>query len=366
MSRSGVFCPQCGTSLEPDEGWAASAPGSAREARLCADCFRERLELVEAPEELEIRLCTKCGAFARDGDWVDATEDLTDVAIEAVGNELRVHRAAEEVRWGVEPVQRGPNELELHVSVTGHVDGVAISEEHPVVVRISRETCSRCGRIAGDYYAGTVQVRAADREPTPTETDRAVELAHEVTDDTADRNAFVSEVFDRPEGVDVRVSRNKLAERIARRIVGELGGSIASSETLVTEDEEGEEVYRVAFAVRLPKFRPGDVIALADGRAVLVEGDVRGRALAGGDPVVIEGEVADGAERVALLSDVTETTLVTVEDEHAIQVLDPDTAAAVTIPRPGDLALDGDTVPVLKTRLGLHAIPSSVIEEVGT
>lgn len=366
MSGSGRFCPRCGTPVG-DGGLPPPDRRGDAEARLCPDCYVDAIDLVAVPDAIEVKICTQCGSVREDGEWQDLDGgDYTDVAIDAVADRIGIHREAEDVSWTVEPHQRGPNELEMVLLVTARVNGIPVEEETAVAVHIARETCSRCGRIAGDYYAGTVQVRASDRVPTDAETDRAVGLAHDVTDGTDDRNAFVSEVVERPEGVDVRVSRNNLAQRIARRIVDELGGTVGSSETLITEDEEGEEVYRVAFAVRLPKFQPGDVIALEDGRVVLVEGDIRGRALAGGEPVAIEGGAADDAERVGRLSDVTDTTLVTVEDEHAIQVLDPDTAAAETIPRPADLPLDGDTVPVLKTRHGLHAIPPSVIDEVGT
>jgi len=48
---------------------------------------------------------------------------------------------------------------------------------------------------------------------------------------------------------------------------------------------------------------------------------------------------------------------VTVEDEAAVQVLDPETYEAKTIARPDYLEPDADTVRVIKSRAGLHVLP---------
>lgn len=369
MSGSGHFCPRCGEPIDPDGGIAPPDARGSSQASLCADCYLDAVELVSVPEEVIVNVCSSCGAVRRGETWEDVgAKDYTDIAIDAVTERLQVHRDARDIQWTVEPEHRGPNEIDMLCTVQAKVQGVPVRTEETVSVRISRGTCSRCGRMAGDYYAGTIQVRAAGREPTETETERAVEIAHDIVGETDDRNAFVSEVIDRPEGVDIRVSTNQMGAAIASQVTTELGGSYESSETLVTEDEEGEGVYRVAFAVRLPRFTPGEIIEPDDGAGpVLVvhqAGDVRGRRLASGEEVRLPAEEVEDARRLGTTEDATETTIVTVEDDRAVQVLDPETAAAVTIPRPHDLPSEADTVHVFKSRSGLHAIPEAAFEEV--
>ena len=75
-----------------------------------------------------------------------------------------------------------------------------------------------------------------------------------------DRDAFVTEVSRAPAGVDVKLSTTKLGKTVATRIRQEFGGEVSDSETLVTEDEDGNEVYRVTYAVRLPPYPAGTVI----------------------------------------------------------------------------------------------------------
>jgi len=372
-SGSGEFCPRCGDAIERPPGVDLSGGrggdgGPADpDAVLCDECYFEEFDLVDAPERIEVRVCSQCGALHRGNRWVDVgARDYTDVAVEETADRLGVHVDASEVDWGVEPEQVDENTIRMHCLFTGVVRGTPVSEEVTVPVYVARETCDRCGRIAGDYYASIVQVRAADRTPTSEEADRAVEIAEDYVAEreaTGDREAFITETTRTDDGVDLKLSTNKLGKGVAQHVVRELGGTVAEAPTLVTEDAEGEEVYRVTFTVRLPPFTPGDVIDLEDGDGpVLVtsaRGTLKGRRLATGDRYEADFEdgVAPDARKVGERADAERTTLVAVEDDHAVQVLDPETYESTTVPRPDYLDPDAGEVPVLKHRRGLHVLP---------
>jgi len=363
---SGEFCPRCGDPVAPR---AEPLPGGPRErdAVLCDACYLEEFDLVDAPDRIGIRVCGSCGAVHRGSRWVDVgARDYTDVAVEAVSDALGVHLKAEDVEWGVEPEQVDATTIRMHCRFSGIVRGTPVGETVVVPVKISRGTCDRCGRIAGGYYAAVVQVRAAGREPTPEEERRAVEIAESHVaerESEGDREAFVTEVSETPDGTDIKLSTTGLGEAVSTRVVRELGGTVESYPTLVTEDEDGEEVYRVTYAVRLPEFTPGDVIDPEDGEGpVLVRsarGNLKGVRLATGDDYEAAfGEgIAPDARRLAAHGDATETTVVAVEDERAVQVLDPETHESKTVPRPDYLDPDAETVPVVKSRAGLHVLP---------
>lgn len=368
MARSGEFCPRCGTAIESYERPDApeqAAPGPG----LCRSCYLEEFDLVDAPDRVEITVCARCGAVKRPNRWEDVgAADYTDVAVDAVTEALAVHVDAEDVSWEVAPEQVDETTIRMHCTFTGSVAGEAVTESVTVPVKIGRGTCTRCGRIAGGSYASVVQVRATDRTPTADETDRAAEIAHDVVADmeaTGDRDAFVTEVTEVPDGLDLKVSTTKIGLKVARRIVDDLGGSYSDSETLVTEDADGNEVYRVTYAVWLPAYSPGEVIDPEDGSGPVlvrsVRGNLKGVRLATG--ASYEASFEDGsapeARRLGTRDDAQETTLVAVEDDHAVQVLDPETYAATTIPRPSFLDADAETVSVLKSRAGLYVLPDS-------
>ncbi len=371
MSRSGTFCPRCGRDLAETPG---RRPGEERDPDrvLCDACYFEGFDLVDAPDRVEVRVCARCGAVHRGNRWVDVgARDYTDVAIDAVTEALGVHVDADSVSWRVDPEQVDETTIRMHAEFSGVVRGTPVTEEATVPVKIGRETCTRCGKIAGGSFASVVQVRAEERTPTDDEQRRAHEIAESYIADreeAGDRNAYIADVIERDEGLDLKISTTQMGEGIAKRIVARLGGGYTDNETLVSEDEDGNELYRVTYAVRLPRYRPGEVIDPEDGDGPVlvrsVRGNLKGVRLASGDRY--EARFEDGsapeARRLGERDDARETTVVAVEDAHAVQVLDPETYRAETIPRPDYLDPDADEVPVLKSRAGLHVVPGPEYE----
>jgi len=366
---SGEFCPRCG---DPVPERTDPLPGEPRErdAVLCDDCYFEDFDLVDAPDRIEVRVCSQCGAVYEGNRWVDVgAKDYTDVAIEQVTEALGVHVNAEDIRWGVEPEQIDENTIRMHCTFGGVVRDTYREEQVTVPVMISRQTCDRCGRIAGGYYSSIVQVRADERTPTKEEEQRAVEIAEAYIakrEETGDREAFITEIKETDDGTNIKISTNQMGAGVAKRIVRELGGHVKEYPTLVTEDSDGNEVYRVTYAVRLPRFTPGDVVALEDDDGPVlvksVRGNLKGVRLTSGDTYEAtfeEGETPD-ARKIGTAADAEETTVVTVEDERAIQVLDPETYESKTIARPSYVDSDAEMVSVLKSREGLHILPSEV------
>ncbi|WP_049928806.1 60S ribosomal export protein NMD3 [Halopiger goleimassiliensis] len=377
MSESRAFCPRCGDPV-PDRsagdgdpaasGHAADPLRPGAEVELCDACYFEDFDFVDAPDRIQVRVCAQCGAVHRGNRWVDVgAQDYTDVAIEEVSEALGVHVDVADVAWQVEPEQVDENTIRMHCYFTGVVRGTPVEEQVTVPVKIARQTCTRCGRIAGDYYASIVQIRADGRTPTTEEMDRAKEIANQVVADmeaTGDRNAFVTEMGEVDDGLNIKVSTNKIGKKIANKMIQEFGGTVNDAETLVTEDEDGNEVYRVTFAVRLPPYTPGDVIDLRndDGGPVLVRsahGNLKGTRVTTGERYEASHEEGNSpdARKLGELEDGVETTVVAVEDENAVQVLDPETYQAKTVARPDYFDPEAETVPVLKSRAGLHVLP---------
>ncbi|WP_254532261.1 60S ribosomal export protein NMD3 [Natrinema gelatinilyticum] len=385
MSESRAFCPRCGDPVpehsrsdanggsggavsEGDTGAANDPLRPDAEVELCDACYFDDFDFVDAPDRIDVRVCSQCGAVYRGNRWVDVgAEDYTDIAIEEVSEALGVHVDVSDVAWQIEPEQVDQNTIRMHCYFTGVVRGTPVDEQVTVPVKISRQTCTRCGRIAGDYYASIVQIRAEDRTPTTEETERAEEIANRIVAEmeaTGDRNAFVTETNETSDGLNIKVSTNKIGKKIANKMIEEFGGTVTDAETLVTEDEDGNEVYRVTFAVRLPPYTPGEVIDLVDDEdgPVIVRsarGNLKGvRATTGEryEASYEEGNSPD-AHRLGSLEDAVKTTVVTVEDDNAVQILDPETFQAKTVARPAYFDPDAETVPVLKSRAGVHILP---------
>jgi nonsense-mediated mRNA decay protein 3 len=336
------------------------------EGVVCDTCYIEALDLVAIDETLTVTQCGGCHAVLRDDEWErPEADDHVALAVDAIADALGVHVEAEEVAWSVdpEPVDRNTVSVDCHVS--GRIGAYPVEEQFTVRVTIAEGTCQRCGRIAADDYASVVQVRAAERDTTGQEREQAKEHARTYVagrDADGDRDAYVTEVTETDGGVDIKCSTPKLGRAIADRIVESEGGTVSEARRLITEDGDGNRVYRMAYAVRLPQFRPGDIVDPGDeGGPVLVESvgeRLRGRRLTTGEEYDTAADAPD-ATKLGTVDDAVETTLVTVEDDHAIQVLDPESYAATTIDHPAGLDTDGDTVRVFRTREGLFPIPDA-------
>ena len=384
MADSRAFCPRCGDPIadrsrsDATESTETSDASDGQEmpelptgeTDLCRACYFDDFEFVDAPQQVDVRVCARCGAVHRGQRWVDVgADDYTDVAIEEVSDALGVHVDAEDVAWQVEPEQVDENTIRMHCYFTGVVRGEPVEEQVTVPVRVARQTCTRCGRIAGDYYSSIVQIRAEGRTPVAEEVDRAKEIANDIVAEmeaTGDRNAFITEMSETPDGLNMKVSTNKIGKKISNKMVEEFGGTVNDAETLVTEDEDGNEVYRVTFAVRLPPYRPGDIIELEnnedDDGPVLVRsarGNLKGTRVTTGEHYEADYDEGNSpnARKLGELEDGVETTVVTIEDENAVQVLDPETYQAKTVARPDYFDPDAEAVPVLKSRAGLHVLP---------
>jgi nonsense-mediated mRNA decay protein 3 len=366
---SGAFCPRCGESVSASSD--DRTVSDSRTESLCDACYFEQFELVDAPSTLELAVCSHCGAVKDETQWRDVgAADYTDVAIEAVTESLGVHLAATDVEWGVEPEQIDQNTIRMHCVFSGQVRGSYRREEVTVPVRISRQSCRRCGRIAGGYYASIVQLRGDGREPSKEETERAIDIAETYVADreaTGDRDAFITEITETSDGTDIKISTNQLGSGVAKRIIRELGGTVEEYPTLVTEDGDGNEVYRVTYAVRLPKYAPGEIIEPeTESAPVLVRsvaGNLKGVRLDTGESYEAAAEAgsAPQADRVGTVEQATETTVVNFEDTYAMQVLDPETYASVTVARPTFVDSAAETVSVIRSHSGLYVLPEASI-----
>lgn len=350
VTTSSQFCPRCGRE-------------TTREG-LCEACFAETSVVFTVPDVVEAVVCAKCPSYRVGELWVSTKlKTYEELAKKAAHRNIRLQLAlAKGVRDPVVKIASdfiNPNILKARVTAEGTIEGRPVHTGADVEVRIRKETCDVCSRIAGGYYEAIIQVRADGRLPSKKELARCLKIADDVmarAEKAGDRLAFVSDVMELPEGTDVYVGSTASARQIARAVVNEMGGTIIESPKLVGE-REGKGLYRVTFAVRLPGIVPGDIVRMHGG-LVLVEKTGRriaGTDLASGFSTSVEaGELPERASRA---SEAVPTVLVS-EDADTVQILDPESYVPLTIRRPAFLRQKpGDDVLVIKTRDGVFLLP---------
>jgi nonsense-mediated mRNA decay protein 3 len=329
MSR--LFCPNCGRNV-----------GKTYDG-LCSDCFIDKLELIHYPKVLNAKRCPNCGYYFIKGKWT------RDVVLEAI-SEVKMNEEAKDDEMIIKD-EIGEDEISLHITAIATVRGIRVEKEADMEIMLKSASCERCSRIASGYYESIVQVRADGRALIEEELKKCEEIAYKESDMGGDRMAFVK-VKEIKAGMDIYVGRKSLGRKIAKSIIGELGGKYSESAKIFGR-KDGRNVYRTTLVVRLPRFTRGDVIIMGEDVIIVEQSEKRlGLNLERGTKVVY-----DDAELLCNVRDARETVLVAVDDAEA-QVLDPDDYRLISLKKPSFLNQDGGTeVLVIKTRKGLFFVP---------
>jgi nonsense-mediated mRNA decay protein 3 len=334
---------------------------------VCRNCFFENFKLIELPLVLHVRICSRCGAYFQKSKW-DDIGNIEDVILKAVEDALFIHSEAQEVEIYLEPREITPYIYMVRAEVDAIVREEPVHAEAETEVRIQRTACDICSRESGGYFEAIIQIRAAGRLPGEEEKRRSVAIAREAMESMrkkGDRLAFISDILEQKEGVDLYMGSMNASKQVCRLITSELGGSFTESPTLVGM-KDGKNLYRITFAVRLPEFRPGDVIRFR-GRIIQIKSSgkkVNGISLEDGSKFLSTPEELKNAEKIANMADAVLTVLVSIE-ENAILVLDPETYETVAIKKPMSFSAEaGSEIPVLKTPYGIFALAHSEIPKV--
>jgi nonsense-mediated mRNA decay protein 3 len=350
VTTSSLFCPRCGKETS-QEG-------------LCEACFQEKYVVFDLPQVVEVTICSQCPSYKVGELWVvTKLKTYEELAKKAADRNLRlalnINKDVSQPKIHITSEFFNPNILRAEVAVSGTIEGRSVNTEAEAEVRIHKESCDICSRIAGGYYEAIIQIRAQGRLPSKKELNRALKIADDVlakAEKAGDRLAFVSDVMELPEGTDIYVGSTASGRQIARAIADDTGGTIIESPKLVGA-KDGKGLYRVTFAVRFPGIVPGDIVRM-HGSLVLVEKvgrRIAGTDLATGFSTSIPAE--EEPEKVANAAQAMMTVLVS-EDGNSVQILDPETYVPLTLKKPAFLTQEpGGDVQVIKTKDGVFLLP---------
>lgn len=202
---------------------------------VCRNCFFETFKLIELPHVLHARICSVCGAHLHRSRW-ENIGSIEDVVLKAVENALFIHNEAGDVEIYLEPREITPYIYRVRAEVDAVVREEPVHAEAETEVRIQRSACDMCSRESGGYFEAIIQIRAAGRFPTEGEKSRCMAIAREAMESMkrkGDRLAFISEVLEQKEGLDLYMGSMNASRQVCRLITSELGGSFSESPTLV-------------------------------------------------------------------------------------------------------------------------------------
>ncbi|UCE11592.1 MAG: hypothetical protein JSW61_06565 [Candidatus Thorarchaeota archaeon] len=238
---------------------------------LCASCYNKEHLLVQVESPLAIVTCKKCGSVKVPGGWrtIDFSEahgdDVVNKQIE-IGLDLSLKRFFGDVAITFEEENRLDRVSHIIVTAKGrsHESLAPHTENHPVEVRFSYETCTTCSMMSGGYYEAILQIRADSRPLSESEEEEIVAIVEELTiaEYGKDNRAFVSGSSRVKFGIDFWVGSEHLTKRIADELQSRFLAERKENYKLTGQEKGGKDKFRITVLVRLPHFRVGDFITV--------------------------------------------------------------------------------------------------------
>lgn len=242
------FCVKCGMDVEnPVDG-------------LCIDCYLDGREFTSLPEYVDLEACAVCRELYVGGKWVPDQRRKT-VEDAAVDN-MYILEDCRITSIATQSESQDDKNFKVHVKTELNVKGTPVTSESETVVRVKNTVCKRCSRVKGSYYESILQVRSEERS---LDEDVLANIKRRITKyvDYQSRNSrqiFISKIVDIHGGVDFYLSTLTLGRTMAKMISDQYCGDTKESFKLVGRKPDGQNMYRVTYLVRLPKFKEGDVV----------------------------------------------------------------------------------------------------------
>ena len=330
-----MFCVECGR-----EGKLYN--------NLCESCFRKKTVLTNLPEIINVSKCIHCNSLLLNKKWFKSK----DIIMDAVTSAIKYHDDAEDCHVEIKPVSWDERNADVSVKVSALILGLSFKNEYKVKVKIKNAVCSKCSKKFGKYYEAIVQVRATDRGLNDTEIKTVMDIAEKIVEAY---DTFVSDYEKMHNGLDLYIGSMNAGRMIAKSIADRYCARHSGSPKLVGR-KKGEDVYRVTFSVRLPKYKTGDFVYV-NGTIFMIKKILKSGIIAVDlETHVITSFKRDEMEKAKPVSNVMENAVVVSESESEVQILDPENYKTITLKKPKDFKAK-ETVKIIKYENNIFLVP---------
>jgi len=250
------FCYKCGT-LETQEGPLIKG--------LCQHCFAEENRLLQAPAELEVTVCRRCGAHLLGKKWheTDKGDAIANAIKATILSNLKIARLSDagtkflhphevpELELWVEPKLA---ERVINVRAKGKVHELQVKpqfDEARIKFMLKQSTCDVCSLKSARHYEAILQVRG---KLTKEKSSQVKKILQRLATNAGkqERNSFIAKVEEQREGFNLYVNPVSLARQMASMLKLEFGAEIKESAKLIGQTRDGRRKFRFSILVRFP------------------------------------------------------------------------------------------------------------------
>lgn len=343
-------CPVCGR-----------ATGHQIDGR-CRDCFLKTITLAAIPPVVRTIICPVCAAVKKGKRWEKPDKEFEELIHDVIELALKMNPQALDVNTTITLTTTNPALYRAHISVTADIKGVKAESQLFTEVRISKETCDSCSRMAGGYYEAVIQIRAQRRFPDKDERQQMLEMVGEVVERQylrGDKLSFITNIQELPEGTDVYLGSNNTARQAVRTAVERFGCTYLESPSLAGK-KDGNDIYRITYSLRLPRLVPGDIIRVGEDMVLVKHCGkmTTGMYLQSGLEFSEHTDRLKDAHKVSEVGKSVNAVVVSVEPDM-VQVMHPSSFKQVTIKKPAHFTgTGGEDIRVILIEDRMFILPS--------
>lgn len=192
----------------------------------CEECYSNKFELLKVPEEVTVKMCSRCGRIKYRNVWREMeVEDVLKDKVKILGKDVSLRIEKNE---------------KIHVFAKGFLkDSKKLKrEEHEIRLKINKVVCPSCSRRSGGYYEAILQLRGD------------VDKAMDFLDDQLANEKSVYRIERAKNGIDIYLDSTHLANSLSHLLKKRFKARVRKTYRLFTR-KEGKDIYRSTIVVRI-------------------------------------------------------------------------------------------------------------------
>ena len=243
-----TFCVKCG-----------SETGNVADG-LCIDCFLNGRKILTLPHHVDMFICANCAEVQSKERWLK--KDFDDAILDAAIEELSFIKEANIIDVGAMKIEQDPSNFLVTIEAGLDIKGYMVEDSASTTVRVKNTVCKRCSRQLGNYYEAIVQIRSGAKDLPEGLGKEALTRVENFVDAQAryNRQIFITKVEVVQGGLDIYLSSISLGKSITKDLSDAYCAETKESAKLVGKTDDGQDMYRITYLVRLPDFHEGDVV----------------------------------------------------------------------------------------------------------
>jgi nonsense-mediated mRNA decay protein 3 len=340
-----MFCVECGREERLYHG-------------LCSKCFLQKNKFTSVPKIIDSERCVHCSSRKKGKGWI-SVEDEDNVIHDVIFENVKTNSDVSDFDVHINPEYENENNVNVDIIIHAIVGELKAEEEHKTKIRFRKTVCDECSKQQGGYWESKVQLRGAKKGLEDDDYEKAFEIVDLIIfkREKKDRDAFVTKIEKIHNGLDFYLGSKKLGKIISKELMQALGGHVKESHKLMGR-QDGKDVYRTTYLVRLFEFRVQDFLKLDDTifqvKKISSDG-VLLRTLSSGKDFWFSESDLEKAKILGGPENIKEMVVVSRGDGE-IQVLDPGNLKTVDVLVPEGYDTQGESISVVKFEEGYFLI----------